>query len=97
MVPVRIQRKRTKGWRMPLDAIYVGRPTKFGNPYNVNSERSAFMAGLMFIGYCLRHPEFIEMVRKELRGKDLACWCELDDHHCHADTLLTIANKDIDE
>ncbi len=30
--PVRIQRKRTKGWRMPEGAIYVGRPTKWGNP-----------------------------------------------------------------
>ena len=29
----RIQRKRTKGWRMPPGAIYVGRPTKWGNPF----------------------------------------------------------------
>ena len=31
--PKRIQRKRTKGWRMPKDAVYVGRPTQWGNPY----------------------------------------------------------------
>jgi hypothetical protein len=31
--PVRIQRRRTKGWRMPEDAVYVGRPTVFGNPF----------------------------------------------------------------
>lgn len=31
----RIQRKRTKGWRMPENAVYVGRPTKWGNPYQV--------------------------------------------------------------
>lgn len=31
--PQRVQRKRTKGWRMPSDAIYVGRPTKWGNPF----------------------------------------------------------------
>jgi hypothetical protein len=31
--PKRIQRKRTKGWRMPEGAIYVGRPTVFGNPF----------------------------------------------------------------
>lgn len=29
----RIQRKRTKGWRMPEGAVYVGRPTKWGNPW----------------------------------------------------------------
>ena len=31
----RIQRKRTKGWRMPEGAIYVGRPTKWGNPIRI--------------------------------------------------------------
>ena len=31
--PQRIQRKRTKGWRMPEGAVYVGRPTKYGNPF----------------------------------------------------------------
>jgi Domain of unknown function (DUF4326) len=33
-MPVRIQRKRTKGWRMPDGVVYVGRPGKFGNPYD---------------------------------------------------------------
>ncbi len=33
--PKRIQRKRTKGWRMPKGAVYVGRPSKWGNPYVV--------------------------------------------------------------
>lgn len=32
-LPKRIQRKRTKGWRMPDGAVYVGRPTVFGNPF----------------------------------------------------------------
>lgn len=32
-MPVRIQRRRAKGWRMPADTIYVGRPTKWGNPF----------------------------------------------------------------
>lgn len=34
-VPVRIQRQRTKGWRMPEGAVYVGRPTIFGNPWSM--------------------------------------------------------------
>jgi len=33
--PVRIQRKRTKGWRMSEGAIYVGRPSIYGNPFPV--------------------------------------------------------------
>ncbi|MFD5221446.1 DUF4326 domain-containing protein [Streptomyces tendae] len=38
MSPIRIQRQRTAGWRIedhvtsPLGAVYVGRPTRFGNP-----------------------------------------------------------------
>lgn len=32
-MPERIQRKRTKGWRMPENAVYVGRPTILGNPF----------------------------------------------------------------
>lgn len=31
----RVQRRRTKGWRMPPGAVYVGRPTVWGNPYRV--------------------------------------------------------------
>jgi hypothetical protein len=34
-MPRRIQRLRTKGWRMPDGAIYVGRPTRWGNPFRV--------------------------------------------------------------
>lgn len=36
MMPVRVQRKRTKGWRMPEGAIYVGRGSKWGNPFRLN-------------------------------------------------------------
>lgn len=34
-MPSRIQRRRTAGWKMPEGAIYVGRPTKWGNPFQV--------------------------------------------------------------
>src|SRR5690606_37914717 len=33
--PQRIQRKREKGWRMPPNTVYVGRPGYFGNPISV--------------------------------------------------------------
>ena len=36
-LPQRIQRKRTKGWRMPEGAIYVGRGSKWGNPFKVGA------------------------------------------------------------
>lgn len=31
--PIRIQRRRTKGWTAPEGAVYVGRPTRWGNPF----------------------------------------------------------------
>jgi hypothetical protein len=33
--PQRIQRRRTKGWRLPSGAIICTRPAKFGNPFKV--------------------------------------------------------------
>jgi hypothetical protein len=33
--PTRIQRQRKKGWRMPAGAIYVGRGSKWGNPFTI--------------------------------------------------------------
>lgn len=83
-MPKRIQRKRTKGWRMPAGTVYVGRPTRYGNPFigpeAVTLYREYAEAGGLR-GRCL----------KELRGKDLACWCPLN-QPCHADVLLELAN-----
>lgn len=33
--PQRIQRQRTAGWRKPANTIYVGRPSRYGNPWKV--------------------------------------------------------------
>jgi hypothetical protein len=38
----RIQRKRTKGWKMPPGAVYVGRPTIYGNPFIVVKKPDGF-------------------------------------------------------
>lgn len=34
-IATRIQRRRTKGWRLPAGAVYVGRGTRYGNPFKV--------------------------------------------------------------
>ena len=36
-MPKRIQRQRTKGWRMPEGAVYVGRPSRWGNPFRLGT------------------------------------------------------------
>lgn len=102
--PQRIQRKRTKGWRMPDNTVYVGRPTKWGNPFKVGDSYTVF--GLDYIrmtkdeladayGDWLKidsKAPFVNQIKSELKGKDLACWCSLD-KPCHADILLRLANE----
>jgi hypothetical protein len=37
-------------------------------------------------------PVYDQIVRMELAGKNLACWCPPDGQPCHADVLLELAN-----
>ena len=107
--PKRIQRQRTKGWRMPPNTVYVGRPTIFGNPFAVDAYWSTGYSGNLRAARRWAVEQFnlwtagrisgVGGLRRvtlaarlhELRGKDLACWCPLD-QPCHADVLLEIAN-----
>lgn len=93
--PKRIQRKRTKGWKMG-DAVYVGRPSKWGNPFVIGVDGAAERCVSLFVEsmHNLRrdHPEKFEELVAPLRGKDLCCWCG-DDEPCHAHALLIIANS----
>ena len=92
-MPKRIQRKRSKGWRMPEGAVYVGRPTKWGNPYKVGEFDSGF-GRILSLQDCLNNYEIDCNSRAdllELNGKDLVCWCPLD-KPCHADILLRPSN-----
>jgi hypothetical protein len=98
MSPKRIQRKRTKGWRMPAGAVYVGRPSRWGNPIELPAgampeQRAAAVRD--FEKYALWKIGISEAERDAmipaLRGKDLACYCRLD-QPCHADVWLKLAN-----
>jgi hypothetical protein len=51
--PKRIQRKRTRGYKLPKGAVYVGRPTKWGNPFRAGQDA----AGQWGIYLCER-PEY---------------------------------------
>jgi len=102
----RIQRKRTKGWRMPEGAVYVGRGSKWGNPYPIGSMYktggdawvvlNAEWSVLLYREHLNARPygrvPLSAGVTAELAGKDLACWCPLD-KPCHADVLLELAKE----
>ena len=99
--PVRIQRRRTKGWRMPPNTVYVGRATIFGNPFPVGNKlwRSGFevlvspgMAVDLYKVYLKHRLILVSQIKDRLKGKNLACWCSLD-QRCHADILLEVANE----
>ena len=106
--PKRIQLRRTKGWRLPDNAVSVARPTKWGNPYKLDEVPPKFPRSkvwnatevveayrlMLAGGQLLDAPPGNIIVRAaviELAGRDLACWCALD-QPCHADVLLEYAN-----
>lgn len=99
--PQRIQRKRTKDWKMPNGAVYVGRPSRYGNPFVVGERDfygevpTAEHAVRLYASWMatpgiwsLPSPPDLE----PLRGKNLACWCPIGSP-CHADVLLEMANS----
>ncbi len=113
--PKRIQRKRTKGWRMPEGALYVGRGTPWGNPWRIErlsaheyvginpdgSENGDGWGGRNFAaGWAVDcYTEALRIFGPpndefwgRIEGRDLACWCPLD-QPCHADVLLELANS----
>lgn len=95
----RVWNKREPG--VPPDAVYVGRPTKWGNPFthikgqslakfHVPTKDAAIGAYTLWLTCDPANAELLAAVKTELRGKDLVCWCA--PHRCHADVLLRIAN-----
>ena len=85
--PRRIQRKRTKGWRLPANTVIVDRTSKWGNPFRTG------IVGVDIAAYMRlwNTRKGRATIQRELRGKNLCCWCKLD-QPCHADVLLEIAN-----
>lgn len=90
-MPQRLQMRRTRGWRKPPDAIYVGRPTKWGNPFRVD-ELGRAEAVRRFRAWIEADAALRAQARAELRGRDLLCWCPIDEP-CHADVLVDVSNQ----
>ena len=90
MNPTRIQVKRKKGFRLPSGAIYVGRPTKWGNPFRPGARLTRETMVAKYRSYLMKRADLMAPL-PELRGASLACWCR-PDQLCHADVLLALAN-----
>ena len=118
-MPFRVQRKRTKGYKMPENTKSVTRPHKFGNPYKIgmhnvwdikdretskslkdilvakNGENKYHTIEDTLLAYREKIKASVAMqriIKRELVGKNLACFCPLSSP-CHADILLEVANE----
>lgn len=105
--PIRLQRSRRKGFDLQalslatngLPAVSVARPGKWGNPFlwkaflsdECSDRQAKEMAVALFSNFLKAQPNLGSVLARELRGKNLACFCRLD-APCHADVLLRLAN-----
>lgn len=77
--------------------VYVGRPSKWGNPFSFKEGTTAeFVVATRdeavdrYAEWIKTQPHLMEAL-PELRGKTLGCWCA--PRRCHADVLLALANE----
>ena len=68
------------------------RPTRWGNPYPLDLGRAEAVRRYQEDLLAGRLTVTIHDVKREPRGRDLACYCPLDEPF-HADVLLAIANE----
>ena len=98
---------RRPGGKKPDDVVYVGRPSKWGNPFRIGQPLAAHFPGAEGIARDAAHAVALfeqhtgpagmyeldhTALVHELRGRPLACYCP-DGQPCHADVLLHRANQ----
>ena len=99
-MPKVLNAHKLPNWRSNLykDVVYVGRPSKWGNPYRIGRDGTReeviqkFSEALTGPGSRETLGYDVEDCKRELKGKDLVCWCAPE--ACHADVLLEIANEE---
>lgn len=87
--------------KKPYD-VYIGRPSKFGNPYShEDNTLAAFKVDTRnealekYEALIRSKPEMIETIKRELKNKVLGCYCS--PKLCHGHLLAWIANEEIEE
>jgi len=77
--------------KIPNGAIYIGRPSKWGNPFVIEKGVSREVVINKYKKWLYEHPELIEACKRELVNKDLVCFCA--PKSCHGNVLIEIANS----
>jgi len=74
----------------PADAVYIGRPSKWGNPFVIGKDGNREQVIAKFEEWILGQPQLLADLH-EIKGKDLVCWCAPE--ACHGDVLARLANN----
>ena len=74
----------------PPDAVYIGRGSKWGNPFVIDKHGSRSEVIAKYEEYILGKPELLAQLH-ELKGKDVVCYCT--PQACHGDILVHMANN----
>lgn len=77
----------------PEDAVYIGRPSKWGNPFKARSQNDRDDVIDKYEEMLRSSPDLVFDIMNELKGKDLVCHCA--PKRCHGDIILAIANLDV--
>ena len=70
--------------------IYIGRPSKWGNPFVIGKDGTREEVVEKYHNYILSKPELLKDLH-ELKGKTLGCWCS--PKLCHGDILIELAKN----
>lgn len=84
----RIQKKNLfdYSWKSDPKAVYIGRPSRWGNPYKLK-EYTLPESLELYRSYLDWHLELDPNWLEPLRGKNLVCYCSLD-QPCHGDIII---------
>lgn len=74
--------------------IYIGRPSKFGNPFTVGVDGTREEVIAKHAEWIYTQPALITAIKTELKGKRIACWCRPKKKSCHGDIYAWIADMD---
>lgn len=89
---MKVYNRRARGAAEAARAVYIGRPTKWGNPFQIGPDGTREEVIAKFEAALRANPALMEAARRELRGRSLACWCA--PLPCHGDVLMKIANEE---
>lgn len=70
------------------NTVYIGRPSKYGNPYVVGVDGTRTEVIALYREYLGNNPRLVAEFKKKLKGKVLVCWCK--PRACHGDVIAEL-------